>query len=85
MVVPIVVVLTMVDLLDRKLLQTLRSQGIAFKSVEEAQSELEPRRKQFLEQYCMQPLQRAAAAAGGDGVIPMIPCVAVSSMYSMLH
>lgn len=75
LVVPIVVVLTKVDLLDGKLLQTLRNEGIGFKSMEDARLELEPHKKTFLDQHCTRPLQRAA---GGD-----IPHVAVSSMYPL--
>ena len=75
LVVPIVVVLTKLDLLDMMLLQTLHEEGTKFESVEEAQPELELRRKMFLDKYCTQPLLRVA---GGN-----IPSVAVSSMYHL--
>ncbi|KAG8215530.1 hypothetical protein J3R82DRAFT_9183 [Butyriboletus roseoflavus] len=70
--IPIVVVLTKVDLLDGMLLQTLRNEGVEFKSVEEAQPKLEQLRSEFLEQYCTQPLVRAAGRRD-------IPRVAVST------
>ncbi|KAG8215358.1 hypothetical protein J3R82DRAFT_8955 [Butyriboletus roseoflavus] len=70
--IPIVVVLTKVDLLDGMLLQTLRNEGVEFKSVEEAQPKLEPRKSEFLERYCTQPLVQAAGRRD-------IPRVAVST------
>ncbi|KAH0834215.1 hypothetical protein J3R83DRAFT_11528 [Lanmaoa asiatica] len=75
--IPIVIALTKLDLLDSALLPALRSEGAVFKTMEDAKPLLEPRRVKFLDQYCTQPLLRAA-----EGDIPHV-AVSTKSGYSL--
>ncbi|KAH0834218.1 hypothetical protein J3R83DRAFT_11531 [Lanmaoa asiatica] len=75
--IPIVIALTKLDLLDSALLPALRSEGAVFKTMEDAKPLLEPRRAKFLDQYCTQPLLRAA-----EGDIPHV-AVSTKSRYGL--
>ncbi|KAH0834285.1 hypothetical protein J3R83DRAFT_11654 [Lanmaoa asiatica] len=59
------------------LLVTLRSEGVEFKTIEEAKPHLEQRRAEFLDEYCTKPLLQAA-----EGHIPHI-AVSTKSHYGL--